>query len=146
MAKQKKNNNIYVSHYNTIDIPSGFKIVSLSDFDKIKDNTTKEIFIKDIIGGFNDNNIVEFIKRAIDKLTIGGIIYIQDLDIEQISIYLSQKVLPISNKNMLYNNGRKNIFYLRYLLNILNKIPNIELEQVNFVNGYEFLIKAKKHG
>lgn len=141
----QNNKKIFVSHYRHSDIPSGFGLVLLSECDKIKSNSIDEIFLRDVIGSFSDINIDKFIELMVDKLSINGVLYIQDLDIEQTIAYMSKRILPVVEKNILYANNRNNIFYMRQLTQLLQKISNISIEKLNFVNGYEFFIQIKKH-
>lgn len=144
MNKPTNSNKIFLSHYSTTEIPSNFSLLSLSDLDRTKDGSIEEIFVKDVIGGFSDSHINDFLEIVVKKIKTGGTMYIQDIDIEQLSIYLSHKILPIAQKNLLYANQRTNVFYMRYIANLLYKMPTISIQQMNFINGYEFFIKIKK--
>lgn len=146
MKKKTKPNKVFIAHTDILETPTNFERIGISDLDKTKDGSLKEIFITSVLGGFSDENVTEFIRRCVNKLDTDGIMYIQDLDIEQICVYLSHKVLAIAEKNLLYKNRRTNIFYMRYIIDILGQFKNITIEQVNFINGYEFFIQIKKNG
>lgn len=138
------NNKIFISHYDTASFPSDYSFVKPTDIQSIKSNSIEHIFIKDIIGLYEDDNLVLFIKSLIDKIKPGGFLYIQDIDIEQFSIYLTNKIIPLEDKRLLYFN-RTNIFYIQLILKILRPLKNISINQINFVNGYEFYISIQKN-
>lgn len=145
MTKPSQINKAFVSHYLTTEIPSNFQILSLSDLDNTSDDSIEEIFVTDVIGGFADHSIGEFFKRLTNKLKVGGHLFVQDIDIEQFSVYLSEKTIPVGQKNILYIHKRTNVFYMRYIVNVIRQIPALKIEQMNFINGYEFFLKIKKN-
>lgn len=142
--KPTTKNKIFFSAYDTSNIPSGYALEYINDINNIKNNTIDEIFLKDIIGSYEDDDIIYFFKEIITKLRSKGIIYIQDIDIEQFCLYLSNKAIHINDKYLLYRN-RRNIFSLSQILKILKDIDNISIKQINFVNGYEFYIMVEKN-
>jgi hypothetical protein len=141
---QTQTNKIFLSHYNTINIPNSYDLKIISDI-KDLDNDIDEIYVKDIIGLYDDIQIIDFIKSIVHKLKPNGIMHIQDIDIEQLCVYLSYKIIAIGDKSILYANNRKNIFHLRFILNILRNMNNISIKQINFINGYEFYIMVQKN-
>ena len=143
--KTKTSNKLFLSHYNTINIPNNYTLEIISDPKQFKLDNIDEFFLKDIIGIFDDTEIVSFLKMVVNALAPKGILHIQDIDIEQFCLYVSQKILPITDKNLLYYN-RHNIFYMRYLVQILQGFNNISISQLNFINGYEFYIMVEKNG
>jgi hypothetical protein len=138
-------NKVFLSHYNTINIPNNYTLEVISDPKAFKLDNIDELFLKDIIGICEDTEIASFLKAAIDSLSPKGILHIQDIDIEQFCLYMSQKILPITDKNLLYYN-RNNMFYMRHLVKILQGFKNISISQLNFINGYEFYIMVEKNG
>jgi hypothetical protein len=141
----KTPNNFFLSHYNTINVPNNYTLEIIADPKELKLKNVDQLFLKDIIGIFDDAGLVIFLKSAIDTLAPKGILHIQDIDIEQFCLYISQKVIPIADKNLLYFN-RNNIFHMRFLVQILQQFSNITISQLNFVNGYEFYIMVEKNG
>ena len=143
--KTKTVNKVFLSHYHTINIPNNYILEVISDPKAFKLDNIDELFLKDIIGICEDTEIASFLKTAISSLSPKGILHIQDIDIEQFCLYMSQKILPITDKNLLYYN-RHNMFYMRYLVQILQGFNNISISQLNFINGYEFYIMVEKNG
>lgn len=135
---------IFLSHYPTSNIPSNFTIANPTDINGYKNGSLEQVFVKDIIGIFSDENIKQFFEDIISKIKIDGLLHIQDIDIEQFCIYFSRKILPIHYKSFLYNQ-RNNIFDLHTLIHILRQIKNIHIVQANFINGYEFYIRLQKN-
>lgn len=138
------NNKIFISHYDTVSFPSDYSLVKSTDIQSIKPNSVEHIFIKDIIGLYADDNLILFIKSLIEKIKPGGFLFIQDIDVEQFSIYLANKAIPLEDKKLLYFN-RTNIFYIQFILKILRPLKDISINQINFVNGYEFYISIQKN-
>lgn len=142
--QEQTTNKVFLSHFNTINIPNNYRLQIIKNSQEIDDNLD-EIYIKDIIGMYDDIQIIDFLKEVIDKLKPSGFLHIQDIDIEQLCVYLSYKIIAIGDKSILYANNRKNIFRLRYILHILKNINNISIKQTNFINGYEFYIMVQKN-
>jgi hypothetical protein len=141
----KTQNNLFLSHYNTINIPNNYALEIIADPKELTLKNVDQLFLKDIIGIFDDTGLAFFLKTAIDTLAPKGILHIQDIDIEQFCLYMSQKIIPITDKNLLYFN-RSNVFHMRFLVQILQNFNDITISQLNFVNGYEFYIMVEKNG
>lgn len=144
MTQSKTKNKIFLSAYQTFNIPNGFSLQLVENIKDIQDNTVDEIFIKDIIGIYDDTAIVDFIQKIIDKLKPNGILYIQDIDIEQFCLYIANKAIHLSDKELLYKH-RNNIFSISNILKILQAIDTISIQQINFINGYEFYFMVIKN-
>lgn len=139
-----KTNKIFLSSYQTLNIPNGYTLQLLADSNSLKNNTVDEIFLKDVIGSYDDETIKDFIDKVVLKLKPNGLLYIQDIDIEQFCVYLANKAIHFSDKKLLYKH-RNNIFNISQIINIIKNIKSINIQQINFVNGYEFYIMAQKH-
>lgn len=140
----QKNNKIFISHYNHINIPNNYDLVLISDLKEIKDNSIKEIFVKDIIGTYTDQDLSRFFIEILSKLEYGGYLNIQDIDLEQFCLYLNRRILPFTEKKLLYYK-RNNIFHMHEIVKIINGISEVTITQANFINGYEFFIQVLKN-
>lgn len=139
----KKKNNIYLSNLDTEDIPNGFELVSVEQFDKLDDDSVDEIFVKDFLGMILEKNISKFLDGLQSKLKASGFIHLQDIDIEQFCLYIANKVIPIETKNILHIN-RINTWYMSLITQYISTMSNMKICQMNYVNGYEFYVKIQK--
>ena len=135
---------IYLADDDSYEIPDNFKITNLEDLQSAEEESVNEIFIRSFLGSVSDDKFTEFIQDLLAKIKPDGYIHIQDIDIEQFALYLSNRVLPISSKNVLYSD-RNNTFYMGFVIERLRTISNIKIVQTNFINGYEFYVKIQKN-
>lgn len=135
---------IYLADNDSYEIPDNFKITSLKDLQAAEEESVDEIFIRSFLGSVSDEKFTEFVQDLLTKTKPDGYIHIQDIDIEQFALYLSNRVLPISSKNILYSD-RNNIFYMGFVIERLRAISNVKIVQTNFINGYEFYVKIQKN-
>lgn len=141
------NKKIFISNKRTIELPSDFELILYENIDSINNNSIEEIFIGDLFDCFLDDQIKEIIKTIFTKLIKDGKLHIQSTDIEQLALYLVNKIIPIENKNILYTNNRINIQTMHSLLGLIQQsIDNSSFSILNkkYVNGYHYYIVINK--
>ena len=137
-------NNLFISNIQNSEIPDAYREINLENFiEEIDESSVDEIFIKDILGNINDHQIIDFLSTIEEKMKINAIIHIQDIDIEQFCLYISNQILPIKMKNLLYNN-RNNVWYMQQIVDSIRTIKNLKILQLHYINGYEFYVRAEK--
>lgn len=138
-----RRNRLFLSHVETAECPKDYELSSLDDLLSLEKNSLDEIFVKEAIGMVSDNKLYSFIENIISKLKPEGILHLQDIDIEQFCLYITNKVLPVSAKNILYTN-RINTWHISQITECLSSMPDLQIKQINFVNGYEFYVQTQK--
>jgi hypothetical protein len=140
--KSQKNNKLFISQYETSNIPTGYDLYLFENLDEIPNHSLEQIFISDLLDGYVDRDIYSILNTVISKLKHNGILHIQSLDLEQFCVYMNHRIIGIERKSILYNN-RINIQSLSSLCDILIKNSNITILSRKYVNGFEYYIEAK---
>lgn len=136
-------NKFYISNIENIDYPDSYTLISLDKFNALENESVSEVFIHEILGSIGDNKLVSFLSSIEAKMAKDSIIHLQDIDIEQLCLYITNRVLPISAKEIFYRQ-RSNMWYMPAILQSIQSINTFEISQAHFINGYEFYVQIKK--
>ena len=136
-------NKFYISNMDSNDHPDSYTLITLDKFKELEDESVSEVFIQEILGSISDSKLVDFLSLIEAKMAKDSIIHLQDIDVEQLCLYITNRVLPISAKELFYRQ-RSNIWYMPIIIRAVQSINTFEISQAHFINGYEFYVQIKK--
>lgn len=142
MKSPKTHNKLFVSNYDTSNVPTGYDLYHYEKLSEINDKSLDEIFISDILDYYTDNNIPAVLSSLIAKIKHSGKLHIQSIDLEQFCFYLSNKVISTDKKYLLFNN-KNNIQTLASLCNILLQNRYLQIISRKYLNGFEYYIELQ---
>lgn len=124
---------------------SEFEFYNINDIKKLKTKSAKEITIQDLLEYYEDKYINILLNDIISKLDINGKLHIQGLDIRSLCGGFVYGQVDISTfKSLIMGRGKKNIYSISQVKNILKDINNIEITKIKFINGLQYYLECVK--
>lgn len=136
-------NSVYFHIENNNFIPVGLKFDHIMNIDSYEDAVLDEVYVQDLLDFYDDKNCLSLLSLIIKKLNVGGMIFIQSVDIKQLGIAITfGEVDHTTVKNILYPN-KKSIHDINEMINMLQS-HGMQIETKKYTNIFEYHISAKK--
>jgi hypothetical protein len=127
-----------------IEYPKDYDFCSLNELEKLTTEYTN-IYIGDLIDYLPTDKIKEILQEILDKIVQNGRLHIKGPDIFQLCLYCSKLNLDLSKfRYIIYENGRKSCYTVDEIIVLISDIPDIQIESVSYINGYEYSVTIKK--
>lgn len=127
-----------------IEYPKDYDFCSLNELEKLTTEYTN-IYIGDLIDYLPTDKIKEILQEILDKIVQNGRLHIKGPDIFQLCWYCSKLNLDLSKfRYIIYENGRKSCYTVDEIIVLISDIPDIQIESVSYINGYEYSVAIKK--
>lgn len=135
--------NIFLHMIKPDMIPIDFEFCSLENFDKIEDASIDNLIIQDMLDYIVDGLESDIVSSIHSKMSPGGLLHIQSIDLKQLGIAIAFEDVDISLVKKILYPYKKSIRNMKDAQNLFlaNKF---NIQNSKYVNVFEYYICLSK--